>query len=262
LQRKYPNEKPGDIAHRVMQEKALYVGGTGFASSLLPGFAAAMIAMDLAATTALQAEMVYQIAAAYGLNLREPARKGEVMAIFGLALGGSAALKAGLGAARNIPVAGAVIGAGSNAVMLYALGHAACQFYEAKLNPLKSQAALQASQVESEKYLQGAIVQQVIMDQILVHVILAGAPGKTWKSILPELQEFNFSPASLEAIAANAKSPPALEKLLSQINSDFAIPLLAQCQKIARQDGVITPEEAKVLATITNKLNINLAAIQ
>ncbi|MBW4581854.1 MAG: hypothetical protein KME42_19990 [Tildeniella nuda ZEHNDER 1965/U140] len=262
LKRKYPNEKPGDIAHRVMQEKALYVGGTGFASSLLPGFAAAMVAMDLAATTAIQAEMVYQIAAAYGLNLHEPARKGEVMAIFGLALGGSAALKAGLGAARNIPVAGAVIGAGSNAVMLYALGHAACQFYEAKLTPLASQTALKASQLESEKYLQGAIVQQVIMDQILVHVVLAGNPGKTWAGILPELQMFNFSPASLEAIATNAKAPPTLEKLLNQINSEFAVPLLAQCQKIARQDGIITPAEAAVLATVTNKLNINLTTIR
>jgi uncharacterized protein (DUF697 family) len=256
LQQKYPNEKPGDIAHRVMQEKALYVGGTGFASSLLPGFAAAMIAMDLAATTALQAEMVYQIASAYGLNLHEPARKGEVMAIFGLALGGNAALNAGLGFARNIPVAGAVIGAGSNAAMLYSLGYAACRFYEAKLTPLSPPTELKASQIESEKYLQGAIVQQVIMDQILVHVVLAGNPGKTWEEILPELRAFGFSPVSLEAIAASAKSPPALEKLLNQINYDFAIPLLAQCQKIARQDGVVTPAEARVLAIVTNKLNI------
>jgi uncharacterized protein (DUF697 family) len=256
LQQKYPNEKPGDIAHHVMQEKALYVGGTGFASSLLPGFAAAMIAMDLAATTALQAEMIYQIASAYGLNLHEPARKGEVMAIFGLALGGNAALTAGLGFARNIPVAGAVIGAGSNAAMLYSLGSAACRFYEAKLTPLSPPTALKASQIESEKYLQGAIVQQVIMDQILVHVVLAGNPGKTWEAILPELKAFGFSSASLEAIAANAKSPPALEKLLDQINYDFAIPLLAQCQKIAQQDGMITPAEARVLAIVTNKLNI------
>ncbi len=28
--------------------------------------------------------------------------------------------------------------------------------------------------------------------------------------------------------------------------------------KIVQQDGVITPEEAKTIATITNKLNINL----
>ncbi|MBW4471638.1 MAG: hypothetical protein KME45_14700 [Stenomitos rutilans HA7619-LM2] len=262
LQRKYPNDKPDAIAHRVMLEKSLYVGGTGFASSLLPGFATAMFAVDLAATTAIQAEMVYQIACAYGLNLHEPARKGEVMTIFGLALGGGSALKAGLGFARSVPGAGALIGASSNAAMLYALGYAACRFYEAKLNPLTSQTALQASQVESEKYLQGAIAQEVIMDQILVHIVLAGNPGKTWEQMLPALMSFNFSPASLEAIAANAKAPPSLESLLGQINSDFAIPLLAQCQKIAQQDGVITPEEAKAIATMTSKLNINLTAIK
>ncbi|UBF27786.1 hypothetical protein K9N68_07690 [Kovacikia minuta CCNUW1] len=261
LQRKYPNEKSGEIAHRVMVEKALYVGGSGFASSLLPGFATAMLAVDLAATTALQAEMVYQIACVYGLNPHESARKGEVLAIFGLALGGNYALKAGLGFARNIPVAGALIGASSNAAMLYALGYAACQFYEAKLNPATSQSAFQASQAESEKFLKGAIAQQVIMDQILVYVVLANHPGKTWEQILPQVQTLNFSPASLEVIAANAKSPPSLEALLNEISSDFAVPLLAQCQKIVQQDGVVTPEEAKTIATITNKLNITLATI-
>jgi uncharacterized protein (DUF697 family) len=261
LQQKYPNEKPSEIAHRVMMEKALYVGGSGFASSLLPGFAVAMFGVDLAATTALQAEMVYQIACAYGLNPHEPARKGEVLAIFGLALGGNYALKAGLGFARNIPIAGALIGASSNAAMLYALGYAACQFYETKLNPAVSQSALQNSQAESEKFLKGAIAQQVIMDQILVYVVLANHPGKTWEQILPELQTLNFSPVSLEAISVNAKSPPVLESLLSQVNSDFAVPLLAQCQKIVQQDGVVTPEEARIIATITNKLNINLASI-
>jgi uncharacterized protein (DUF697 family) len=261
LQKKYPNERPGEIAHRVMMEKAIYVGGTGFATSLMPGFAAAMFAVDLAATMALQAEMVYQIASAYGLDLNDSARKGEVLSIFSIALGGNAALEAGLGFARNIPVAGALIGASSNAAMLYALGYAACQFYEAKLNPLTAQTALQASKEEAEECLQDAIAQEVIMDQILVYVFLAGKPGKTWQQILLDLQSLNLSPASVEAITANLKSPPSLEILLDQISSDFAIPLVAQCQKIVQLDGVVTSEEEKVLAKITNKLKINLTAM-
>lgn len=261
LQTKYPNEKPNEIAHRVIADKAFYVGGSGFATSLLPGFAAGLFAVDLAATTALQAEMVYQIACAYGLDPHEPARKGEVMAIFGLALGGNSALKAGLGLARNIPIAGALVGASSNAAMLYGLGYAACRFYEAKLSPKSSQPDWQTAQVQSEQYLQGAILQQIIMDQILMHVILAGIPGKNWKQLLPELPSFNFSPASQEAIVANADSPPSLEILLTQISHDFAIPLVAQCQKIVQQDGVVTPEEAKMIATITSKLNINLTSM-
>jgi uncharacterized protein (DUF697 family) len=270
LQQKYPNEKPSDITHRLMLEKSLYVGGSGFASSLVPGFATALLAVDLAASTALQAEMIYQIACAYGFDLKEPARKGEVVAIFGLSLGGGQALKAGssyavkagLGFLRNVPVAGAAIGASTNAVMLYAVGYAACRFYEAKLNPLTMEATLEASQSESEKYLESALSQEVTMDQILVHIVLAGNPGKTWEEILPELQALNLSPASLKAIAANIQSPLPLETLLPQINSDFAIPLLAQCHRIAQLDEVITPEEAKVIETITKKFDLKLDAFR
>lgn len=255
IQQKYPKEKPSQIAHRLMVDKALHAGRSGLARSLVPGFAAALLALDLAATTSLQAEMVYQIACAYGLDIREPARKSEVLAIFGLSLGGSYAAKAGLGFLRNVPVAGAVIGASTNAAMLYTLGYAACRFYEAKLNPLTSEATLVAAQAESEKYLESALTQEVVMDQILIHVVLASHPGKTWEQILPELQ-MHLSPASLAAIAGPVKSPLPLETLLAQIDPDFAVPLLAQCQKIARSDQVITPEEAKIIETITQKLGL------
>jgi hypothetical protein len=97
LQQQYPQESPGEIAHRLMIKKAIDAGKIGFMSSLIPGVAVALLAIDLAATTALQTELVHEIAAAYGLNLHDPARKGEVLAIFGLALGGSNAVKAGLG---------------------------------------------------------------------------------------------------------------------------------------------------------------------
>jgi len=86
LQQEYPDESSSQIAHRIMVEKAIYAGGVGLASSLVPGQAIALMAVDLATTSALQTEMVYQIAAAYGLDLNDPARKGEVLAIFGLAL--------------------------------------------------------------------------------------------------------------------------------------------------------------------------------
>ncbi len=59
LQQKYPHEQASDIAHRLMVEKSIYVGGSGLASSLLPGFASALLAVDLTTTTAIQAEMVY-----------------------------------------------------------------------------------------------------------------------------------------------------------------------------------------------------------
>ncbi len=255
LQQEHPNANPGEIAHHLMLEKAVLAGGTGLTSSLAPGQAAAMFVVDYAATAALSVELVYQIAFAYGMDLKSSERKGEAIAIFGLGVGGKTAIKAGLGLLRNLPVAGAVIGASSNAAMIYALGYAACQFYEAKQNPLTLEASLEDVQVKSEKYLEAAINQEKIMDEILVHVVLAGNPGKSWEDILPELKAANLSPASIEAIAAHIKSPPSLEKLLEQINSDFAVSLLAQCKKIAQLDGVITKEEAEVLALIKKKLN-------
>ncbi|HTL89799.1 MAG TPA: hypothetical protein VL134_10385 [Leptolyngbya sp.] len=251
LKQKYPNDQAYEIAHRVMLEKAIYVGGTGLTSSLMPGFATALFAIDLATTMALQAEMVYQIACAYEMDLKATERTGEVLTIFGLTLGGQTAVKAGLGLLRNVPVAGAAIGASSNAVMLYALGHAACQFYETKLNQAKVP-TLEGLQSAGETYLQSAIDQQVIMDQILVHLIAAGQPSKTWQQVALELRQMNFSPASLEAIAASFQSPPSLDSLLDRVDPNFAVALVAQCQKVAQLDGVITAEEAEIIDRINH----------
>ncbi len=259
LQQKYPEEKPREIAHRLMLKKALIAAGSGLASSLVPGTALAMLGADLAATTALSAELVYQIAAAYGYNLEAPERKGEALAIFSLSFGSNLAIEAGVGLVGNIPLAGAVIGASSNAVIIYGLGYAACRFYqENSSNPLTMEGTIAETQAESQKYLEGAIEQQSLMDQIFVHLILAGNPDKTWEQILPELQTLNFSPASLDAIASNLQSPPPLETLLEQINSDFAVSLLAQCEKLAELDGIITPEEAKVIEMINQKFNLEI----
>ncbi|RAM48476.1 MAG: hypothetical protein C6Y22_27465 [Hapalosiphonaceae cyanobacterium JJU2] len=266
LQQEHPDESPSQIAHRIMVEKAAKAGGIGFASSILPGFAAALLAIDLAATTQLQSEMIYQIAAAYGLDLKDQSRKGEVLAIFGLAFGGGRLLRtAGLGLLRNVPFAGAVIGASSNATMIYSLGYAACRFYEAKLDESKSltsEETLAELKQESENYLETAIAQQTVMDQILVHMILARHPDKTWEEILPELQALNLSPASLEVIGKNIKSPQPLQELLNQLNRDFAIPLLVQGYKIAKIDGEIKPAEQKVIDAIATKFSIDLNKIQ
>ncbi|MEH2268384.1 MAG: EcsC family protein [Nostoc sp.] len=265
LKQKYPNESPSQIAHRIMVEKATQAGTVGLATSILPGVAVALLAIDLTATTKLQSEMLYQIASDYGLDLKDPARKGEILAIFGLALGGGRLLKAaGLGLLRNVPLAGAVIGASSNATMIYSLGYAACRFYEAKLDEstsLESPETLATLKAESEKYLESAIAQQALMDQILVHMILASHPEKTWEEILPELKAVNLSPKSLDAIAQNIKSPQPLDVLLNQLNRDFAIPLLAQCNKIAQLDNQITVVEQEIIEAIANKFDIDTNAI-
>jgi hypothetical protein len=163
---------------------------------------------------------------------------------------------------QNTPVAGAVIGASSNAVMLYTVGYAACRFYEAKLDSQSTEATLAASKEESDDYLKSAIAQQIIMDQILVHVISAENPEKSWEDILPELEALNISPSSLAVIKAHIKSPPPLDQLLAQLNRDFAVPLLAQCERVVQRDGVTTPEEAKIIEKISQKFEMDLNALK
>ncbi|MBD2439892.1 hypothetical protein [Nostoc sp. FACHB-110] len=265
LKQQYPQESPSEISHRIMLDTATKAGGIGFASSILPGVAAALFAVDLAATMKLQSEMLYQIAAAYDLDLKDPARKGEVLTIFGLGLGGNRLLKAaGLALLRNVPFAGAMIATSSNAALSYSLGYAACRFYEAKLDEsvsLTSKETLATLKAESENYLENAIAQQAIMDQVLVHMILASHPEKTWEEIIPQLQALNLSPNSLDAIANNIKSPQPLDTLLNQLNRDFAIPLLAQCQRIAQFDQQTTELEQEIINAIVNKFDIDTTEV-
>ncbi len=261
LQQEHPQDSPSQIAHRIIVEKSIYAGGVGLLTSLVPGEAIALLAVDWATTTRIQAEMVYQIAAAYGMELKNSDRQGEVMAIFGLALGGGRAVKAGLGLLRNLPVAGAAIGASTNAAMLYSLGYAACRFYEAKLNEAQATVKLEEVKAASENYLETAIAQQAVMDQILVHMILASHPGKSEKEIMPKLQGI-LSPASMTAIEANLKNPQPLQALLYQLNRDFAFPLLAQCYRIAQLDSAIQPAQKRVMEAIATKFDIDLDAIK
>lgn len=137
LRQDYPLETPEQIAHRIVVDAALKAGGIGLLANFVPPLALTLFAVDIAAITAIQAEMIYRIASAYGFSLQDPTRRGEVLAIFGLSVGGSGTLKVGLGFVELLPVVGAVIGASSNAALIYSLGFAACRFYEAKLNSLE-----------------------------------------------------------------------------------------------------------------------------
>jgi uncharacterized protein (DUF697 family) len=134
LRQDYPLETPEQIAHRIMVDTALKAGGIGLLTNFIPPLALTLFAVDLAAVTALQAEMVYRIAAAYGFSLKDPTRRGEALAIFGLSVGGSGVLKVGMSFVELLPVIGAVAGASSNATLIYSLGYVASRFYEAKKN--------------------------------------------------------------------------------------------------------------------------------
>ncbi|MGH2415241.1 MAG: hypothetical protein ACRDEA_16420 [Microcystaceae cyanobacterium] len=143
LQFTYPQETPSQIANRIMIQKAWQAGQIGLITNIIPPLAVVLLGVELIAMVKLQAEMVYHIAAAYELDLREPARRGEVLAIFGLAVGGGF-LKDGLSIVEFIPGLGAIVGASSDAILLYILGYTACRFYEAK-----SQLPTQTTTVQS-----------------------------------------------------------------------------------------------------------------
>lgn len=136
LQQEYPQETSEQIAHRIIVDASIQAGGIGLLTNFLPPLALTLFAVDIAAVSVLQAEMIYRIATAYGFSVNDPARRGEVLAIFGLSVGGSGALKVGLGLIELLPVVGAVVGASANATLLYTLGFTACQFYEAKQSRL------------------------------------------------------------------------------------------------------------------------------
>ena len=53
-----------------------------------------------------------------------------------------------------------------------------------------------------------------------------------------------------------------MDTLINQLNRDFAIPLLAQCYRIAQADGTITEKEARVIEAISSKFGIDVNSIK
>ena len=159
VQLAYPNESPAQISQRMIWSKAKYLGGIGFASGLVPpGLNVPFIVLDVITTVVVQMELVYEIAAAHGLDLEAPERKGELVLVMAVGAGSDRAVNAGLRVferkvtpvlleqlakvlggklaekfiTRSIPLIGAVLGAGANITFLYALGKTAVQFYSQK----------------------------------------------------------------------------------------------------------------------------------
>jgi uncharacterized protein (DUF697 family) len=132
LKQEYTLDTHAQLAHRIIVETALIAGGIGLFTNLLPPIALLLFEIDLVAIAALQAEMVYRIAEIYGFPLEDTTRRGEVLAIFGLSIGGFAALKFGLSIVEMVPLVSSVVGAASDAALIYTLGFFACQYFESK----------------------------------------------------------------------------------------------------------------------------------
>jgi uncharacterized protein (DUF697 family) len=138
LRQQNPQKTRAELTQQIIQNSTLKAAGVGLITNIIPPVALSLMALDFAALSALQAEMLYRVAAIYELPLNEPARRGEVLTIYGLSVGGTGVLKAGLSIPEMIPVLGAVIGASSDAAILFTLGQIAARFYERKYSRMNS----------------------------------------------------------------------------------------------------------------------------
>lgn len=172
LQEKHQGKQPCDIAHILIVQKSFQTAGVDLvrgisdAAAILSGLAR----VDLPTITRLSVEMIYQIAAIYGLDLQVPERKLEVLTAFSVALLAEQAIKAGIDWLKCGISPGKVISAGAKGLMIYAVGKAACLFYEAKVNqhvsPLNSPELFDELREESQDYLEDATCEDAIVNII------------------------------------------------------------------------------------------------
>jgi uncharacterized protein (DUF697 family) len=261
ISKKHPTLSPAEISHRLIQEKAVLLGAKGMACGILPGFAAGFLAVDMATAMVAQAELIYQIAYAYDLNLNESARKAEAVTIFGLAFGCNAAIGAGLGLVRNIPVAGALVGAGSNAVMTYAIGLAASHYYSAIHSGQSQEVAITQTLEVTEIMLEEALDQEAILDGILAHVVLASRPELAAADVEQSLEQLSFEPKARARISAHLKALKPFDELLGNLDVDYGIIALAQAEKLARSDAHITSQERELLDKLEIRFRQRIEAL-
>ena len=255
MRSQHPNETSTQIAHRLIIQKTWDGGRLGLLTNIVPPIAALFLGIELIATTKLQTEMVYEIAAAYGLDLDAPERRGEVLAIFGLSLGADV-LKTGLTMVEIIPGVGAVVGASTNAAMLYVLGQTACRFYEQKTSAVE----ITSMQQQTDTDWQVALNQSRIMDRILTYMVKISYSQQDWSEILPIIKE--ISPDSVDVIATNLQQAHNLAALLAELMPEFAPLTLNRCYEIAKSNGEITLAEQEVLSQIAIKFDLDLSTLE
>ena len=172
LQYSYEGKSPREIARVLIVQKSLQAAGVDLVRGI-PGAEAVIRGIakyDLPEITKLSAEMVYQIADIYGFDLQAPERKVEALTAFGAAFLGEKAIDAGIDWLEYGVIPSNIISASAKALMIYAVGNAACLFYEAKLhakaNPLTSPRVLNEIREESQHYLDDATSEEAIVNII------------------------------------------------------------------------------------------------
>jgi WD40 repeat protein/uncharacterized protein (DUF697 family) len=176
LHERYQGKQQREIAHILVVQKSCQAAGVDLVRGI-PGAAAilkGLAKVNLPTIAKLSAEMIYQIAAIYGVDLQASERQLEVLAAFGAALLGEQAIEAGIDWLKCGIIPGKVISAGAKGLMIYAIGKAACLFYEAKVNqhvnPLISREVFDELREESQDYLVDATSEDAIVNLISVEI--------------------------------------------------------------------------------------------
>ncbi|MBW4541856.1 MAG: hypothetical protein KME43_22330 [Myxacorys chilensis ATA2-1-KO14] len=141
-QQMHPDQMSGQLAKHFIWNHAR--------KSLLPS--------DWVTTVRTQAELVYEIAALYGLDLNDPARKAEIISLATVNLSSGPTIKAGVGLLKypisQVPFAGDAVDIGSDSMLRFAmvhiLGHAACRYYATKVGVPVPDVITASSQAERE----------------------------------------------------------------------------------------------------------------
>ncbi|EAZ87933.1 hypothetical protein CY0110_00010 [Crocosphaera chwakensis CCY0110] len=129
LRQQYPTETPAQLADRIIKQQGIEAAKVGVFTNLIPPFALFLFGLEFSAITKLQVEMIYKLAAAYNLTLETPLRRGENFALYNLSLGGGL-IKTSLSFVEIIPGIGPIVGACSDAILLYGLGYATTWLYQ------------------------------------------------------------------------------------------------------------------------------------
>lgn len=127
---KFPNATPEQMTQRLLRRQLLRVSRTSAVMSVVPSKMAESVGVDYVEIALIQAEIIFQIAAAYGFELQTPESKDEAFAITDRVLRANRLARIGLSATQMIPVAGGFISAGTDTYLVYQIGNMAQQFYK------------------------------------------------------------------------------------------------------------------------------------
>ncbi len=136
LRRTHPQANSRTLARQVMADTALKSAGVSLATHLTrlaPPLTLLLSLVDLGALAALQADMIYRIAAIYGYSPEDSARRGEVFTIWLLSASAAGLMKAGRGFLDLIPLLGIAVDVATDTTLIYSVGYWACRYYETKL---------------------------------------------------------------------------------------------------------------------------------